>query len=95
MTVICIMVLIYLMSGKNAEELLNKIKDVDWNGKLNDLMTRIKPYALKCGRKAARPMLQFYYVMQDEETTTAEKAMILGVTSGIRTHDIQNHNLTL
>lgn len=78
MTVICIMVLIYLMSGKNAEKLMEKIKDVDWNGRLEELKTQLKPYAIKYGRKASRPLLQFYYVMQDAETTTMEKAMIYG-----------------
>ena len=78
MTVICIMVLIYLMRGRNAEELLNKIKDIDWNEKIENLKCRLKPYGIKYGRKAARPLLQFYYVMQDPTTTTMEKAMIYG-----------------
>lgn len=35
-----------------------------------------KPYALKTGRVATRPLLQFYYVMVDKKTTTLDKVLI-------------------
>ena len=72
------MVFIYLMRGRNAEKLTDRIKDADWNGMADDLRCRLKPYAIKYGRRAARPLLQFYYVMNDAGTTTMEKAMIYG-----------------
>ena len=78
MTIICIMVLIYLMRGKNAENLINRIKNVDWNGRYEEIKCRLKPYAIKYGRKTARPLLQFYYVMKDPGTSATEKAMIYG-----------------
>lgn len=39
-------------------------------------MDKLKPYALKTGRTTARPLLQFYYVMTDKNTSTADKAMV-------------------
>lgn len=78
MTVICILILLYLIKGKNADKLVEKIKSINWNEKIEDIRCRLHPYALKYGRIASRPLLQFYYVMQAPETTTLEKAMIYG-----------------
>lgn len=78
MTVICILILLYLIKGKNADKLVEKIKSINWNEKIEDIRCRLHPYALKYGHIASRPLLQFYYVMQAPETTTLEKAMIYG-----------------
>ena len=71
MTVICIMILAYLIMGKNISGLLEKIKNVDWHGKINVLMDKIRPWALKVGRSASRPIF-----MNDEKTTTLERILI-------------------
>lgn len=76
MTVICIMILAYLIMVKDISGLLEKIKNVDWHGKINVLMDKIRPWALKVGRSASRPILTFYYVMNDEKTTTLERILI-------------------
>lgn len=76
MTIICILILVYLIKGKEIDSLLRRLQNVDWNTKAHELYLRIEPYALKCGRVAAKPLLQFYYVLQDEHTTTTERAMI-------------------
>lgn len=75
-TVICIMILAYFIMGKRADALLEKIKDYDWRGKINELYIKIQPYALKVGRAATRPLLQFYYVMRDEKTSTFDRVLI-------------------
>ena len=62
--------------GKDVEPLLKRIKDVDWRGKINALMDKLRPWALKAGRTAARPLLQFYYVMDDEKTSTLDRVLI-------------------
>lgn len=36
-TIICITILAYLIMGKNIDSLLEKVKDVDWKEKGNDL----------------------------------------------------------
>ena len=76
MTVICIMILIYLVMGKDVSSLLNKVKEVDWRSKINALMDKLRPWALKAGRVATRPLLQFYYVMDDDETSTLDRVLI-------------------
>ncbi len=76
MTVICIMILAYLIMGKDISELLDKVKNVDWRGKINALMDKLRPWALKAGRVATRQLLQFYYVMDDDNTSTLDRVLI-------------------
>ncbi len=76
MTVICIMILAYLIMGKDVSGLLEKVKSVDWRGQINALMDKLRPWALKAGRAAARPLLQFYYVLDDDNTSTLDRALI-------------------
>lgn len=76
MTVICIMILAYLIMGKDISGLLDMVKNVDWRGKINALMDKLRPWALKAGRVATRPLLQFYYVMDDENTSTLDRVLI-------------------
>lgn len=76
LTIICIMILAYWIMGKNIDSLLERVKNVDWRAKINTLMDKLRPYALKAGRTATRPLLQFYYVMADEKTTTLDRALI-------------------
>ena len=80
---ICILVLVYLMIGKPVDELLDELKQVDWKAKFAELWEKIKTYALKAGRVATKPILTFYYVMRDAETTTLEKALIYGAIAYI------------
>ena len=76
LTIICIMILAYWVMGKEIDSLLEKVKHYDWRGKINELYVKLQPYALKAGRTATRPLLQFYYVMADENTTTLDWVLI-------------------
>lgn len=76
LTIICITILAYLIMGKDVRSLLERIKDVNWSEKSKELMDKLRPYAKKAGRITARPLLQFYYVMTDENTSTTDKAMV-------------------
>jgi uncharacterized membrane protein YkvA (DUF1232 family) len=58
--------------------LVEKLKSVDWREKFSSLWERMLPYAKKTGRVAARPLLLFYFVVTDSETSTLEKALIYG-----------------
>lgn len=78
LTIICLMILAYTIMGKSIESLLGKINKVDWRRKINELTETIKRYSLRVGRVAAKPVLQFWYVLNDAETTTTEKALIYG-----------------
>lgn len=75
-TIICITILAYMIMGKDIKRLLARIKNVDWRGKINHVYIKLQPYALKAGRVAARPLLQFYYVMKDEKTSTLDRVLI-------------------
>ena len=73
---ISILALAYVIMGKDIKSLLKRIKIVDWNSNIRKLMDRLRPWALKTGRTAARPLLQFYYVMEDEKTSTLDRLLI-------------------
>ncbi len=70
------MILAYWILGKDTSKLVEKVKNIDWHSKMNALYDKILPYALKAGRVASRPILQFYYVMKDEKTTTMDRILI-------------------
>lgn len=75
---ICITILVYSIMGKDIHSLLEEVKGVDWKGKgkMSDVMESLKPYALRVGRTAARPLLQFWFVMGDERTSALDKVLI-------------------
>ena len=62
--------------GKDIKRLLARVKNVDWRDNINRIYIKLQPYALKVGRVAARPLLQFYYVMKDEKTSTLDRILI-------------------
>ena len=73
-----ILVLVYLIMGKDVKPIIEKVKSVDLTKKIRSLMEKLRPWALKAGRVTARPILQFYYVLEDENTSTLDKVMIYG-----------------
>ena len=75
-TIICITILVYCILGKDIKAQMEKIGDVDWKGKAEEVKAWLKPYALKDGRVAAKPLLQFYYVMTDEGTSTLDRILV-------------------
>ena len=78
MLTICILILIGLYFRKPIGDLVEKLKSVDWAQKFAALWQYVLPYAKKAGRVATKPILQFYYVVTDSETSTLEKALIYG-----------------
>ena len=77
-TIICITILAYAISGKDINGLLDKLKNVDWKKKSSNMLGKIGTYAKKAGRVATKPLVQLYYVLTMCETTTLEKALIVG-----------------
>ena len=78
MLTICLLILIGLFLKKPVGVLLEKLKGVDWNEKFRTLWNNIEPYAKKAGRFATKPILLFYFVVTDSETSTLDKALIYG-----------------
>ena len=73
---ISLLILAYLIMGKDIKPLLERVKNIDWRGKINALMDKLRPWALRAGRVATCPLLQFYYVMDDENTSTLDRVLI-------------------
>ena len=73
---ISILILAYMIMGKDIKPLLRRIKNIDWRGKINALMDKLRPWALKAGRVATRPLLKFYYVLDDDNTSTLDRVLI-------------------
>lgn len=73
---ISLLILAYLIMGKDIKPLLERVKNIDWRGKINALMDKLRPWALKAGRVATRPLLQFYYVMDDDNTSILDRVLI-------------------
>ena len=71
-----LLILAYMIMGKDISSLIEKIGNIDWRGKINALMDKLRPWALKDGRVATRPLLQFYYVMDDDKTSTLDRVLI-------------------
>ena len=73
---ISILILAHLIMGKDIRPLLERVKNINWRGKINALMDKLRPWAIKAGRVATRPLLQFYYVMDDDNTSTLDRVLI-------------------
>lgn len=73
---ISLLILAYLVMGKDVKPLMERVKNVDWKGTIMALMDKLRPWALKAGRLATRPVLQFYYVMDDDKTSTLDRVLI-------------------
>ena len=72
----CILILAYTVMGKDVKTLLNQVKNANWRSNINTLMDKLRPWALKAGRVATRPLLQFYYVMDDDNTSILDRVLI-------------------
>ena len=75
---ICILILAYSIMGKDISPLMERVKNIDWRGRIRGLTDTLRLWALKAGRAATRPLLQFYYVMDDESTSVLDRVLIYG-----------------
>ena len=73
---ISLLILVYMIMGKDISSLLERVKNIDWRGKINALMDKLRPWALQAGRAATKPLLQFYYVMDDDNTSSLDRILI-------------------
>lgn len=77
-TITLILIFAYVVAGKDPKELIEKLKNVNLREKYADFSQRIKVYAKKAGRVAAKPLLIFYYILKDESLTSKDKMIIYG-----------------
>ena len=76
LTIVCITALAYFIMGKDFSSLLEKVRNIEWREKAEELFRKLRPYAIKVGRVAATPLLQFWYVLQDDNTSTMDRVLI-------------------
>lgn len=77
-TILCITLFAYTLLGKSTRHLVARLRNIDWNEKWEKLMAQIRVYADKVGRIAVKPILTFYYAMQDEKLSTLDRCLIYG-----------------
>ena len=75
-TITVITILAYWIMGKDVSKLVEELKDFDFTGKINQLLDKVRPWALKAGRVATRPLLLFYYVMENDNLSTLDRILI-------------------
>ena len=57
-TTICLLVLAYMFMGKPVDELVEKVKNVDWSAKFEELKSKIKIYSVKQAELLPSPCLR-------------------------------------
>ena len=77
-TTICILLFVYTLLGKPTRHLVERLREVDWSDKFDKLLELIRTYAKKAGRVAVKPILSFYFAMQDESLSTLDRCLIYG-----------------
>lgn len=76
LTIISAMILAYMTMGKDYSSFFKKVKNIDWHSKIDALMNKLRPWSLRAGRAVTRPLLQFYYVIDDDNTSTINRILI-------------------
>lgn len=75
---IFLLILVNAFLGKPVGNLVDKVRDVNWSELASNAWKSIKSFGLKAGRTTCRTLLVFYYVMKDEGTPVADKALVYG-----------------
>lgn len=56
--------------------IIDRLRSCDWKNESQRVFDFLKGYARRAGRFAAKPLLQFWCVMTDENTTLRDKALV-------------------
>lgn len=75
---ICIIILAYTLLGKPVGKLIEKLKGIDWKGQAHSIWDSVKAFCINAGITVTYPLLTFYYVMSDENTSVTDKALVYG-----------------
>lgn len=73
-----LLIVAYSILGRPIGKLVEKVKDVNWKELADSAWDSIKTFGMKAGRSSCKPLLTFYYVMSDKETTIVDKALVYG-----------------
>ncbi len=75
-TTICLLILAFSILKRPIGWLAKKLEAVDWKTLAQNIWDKIVLYSKKGGRVAARPVLKFYYAMQEGNLSAIEKALV-------------------
>ena len=75
-TTIVLLTLVYAILGKPVGRLVKRLEGVDWKQLARDAWDKIVLFSRRSGRTATRPLLRFYYVMQEGNLSTLEKVLV-------------------
>ena len=83
MLTICLLILAFSILGKPVKSLVRLLGNVNWSEKAQTAFTWICKNAKKVGRKTTETLLTFWYVMNDENTSTLDKILIFALIAYI------------
>jgi len=74
--IISLLILTSLILGRPVDRLAAKLDGTDWTRLALDAWDKIVLYSKRIGRDATRPVLTFFYTMQDESLSSVDRALI-------------------
>ncbi|MBO7446298.1 MAG: DUF1232 domain-containing protein [Bacteroidales bacterium] len=77
-TTTLILIFVYILTGRDPKHLIDRLKNIDWEGMYRSVKDKILIYGKKAGRIAAKPLLIFYYVLKDPSLTSRDRMLIYG-----------------
>ncbi|MBR6333981.1 MAG: DUF1232 domain-containing protein [Bacteroidales bacterium] len=77
-TATLILIFVYILTGRDPKHLIDRLRNIDWEGMYQLVKDKILIYGKKAGRIAAKPLLIFYYVLKDPSLTTRDRMLIYG-----------------
>ena len=77
-TITLILIFLYVVAGKDPKGLMEELKNVKWHDLYVGTWQKIKVYAKKAGRVAAKPLLIFYYVLKDDTLSSKDRMLLYG-----------------
>lgn len=77
-TATLILIFVYILTGRDPKHLIDRLRNIDWEGMYQSMKDKILIYGKKAGRIAAKPLLIFYYVLKDPSLTTRDRMLIYG-----------------
>ena len=77
-TATLILIFVYILTGRDPKHLIDRLRNIDWEGMYQSMKDKILIYGKKAGRIAAKPLLIFYYVLKNPSLTTRDRMLIYG-----------------
>lgn len=77
-TATLILIFVYILTGRDPKHLIDRLRNIDWEGMYRSVKDKILIYGKKAGRIAAKPLLIFYYVLKDPSLTSRDRMLIYG-----------------